>query len=450
MKATPLLIAGFALTVAASLTGLAEERPATVDDSTREAFSKPLPGLGDGDREIFFRGRSLFRQSWIVAPSADATVDGLGPVYNRLACASCHQKNSRGTAPEHVGERMQSMLVRLSVPGQSPQGGPKPHPAYGDQLNEEGIPGVPGEGRAVIEWRQRTIRLADGERVQLRSPKLRFVELAYGPLDHALASPRVSPAVFGLGLLESVSDDTLEKLATEAKPDGIRGRVNKVWDVVQQRTVTGRFGLKANAPNLRQQSAGAFVGDLGITSPLFPTENCTAVQKACQQAPSGGHPELSKEQLDEVEFYLSHLAVPARRNTADPLVQKGETLFAAVGCALCHRPTLATGEHPKFPFLSKRSIAPYSDLLIHDMGPALADGRPDYQAGGRDWRTPPLWGIGLVPAINGEARYLHDGRARSVQEAILWHGGEAKRVRDRYAKLDKASRQALLAFIDSL
>ncbi|GAB2182165.1 di-heme oxidoredictase family protein [Denitratisoma sp. agr-D3] len=438
------------LTALLSLSATAQEPASNVDDASREAYSRPLPGLSEQDRELFFHGRSLFRQSWVVAPSAESAVDGLGPLYNRLACASCHQKNSRGTAPEQPGERMQSMLVRLSIPGRNAHGGPKPHPVYGDQLNEEGIPGVTGEGRAVLHWRYRTVRLKDGERVQLRYPKLEFRELAYGSLAGAQTSVRISPAVFGLGLLESVSAETLQSLAGESKADGVKGRVNRVWDAAQKATTAGRFGLKANAPNLRQQSAGAFIGDLGITSPLFPDENCGKGQSACHSAPSGGHPELSAEQLDAVEFYLAHLAVPARRDRDVPQVQRGEALFALIGCALCHRPSLATSDHPKFPLLSRRTIAPYTDLLIHDMGSRLADHRPDYQAGGRDWRTPPLWGIGLVPRINEQPRYLHDGRARTVQEAILWHNGEGSMARRRYAALSREERQALLAFIASL
>lgn len=440
-----------ALLVASSPSAVvATESSATVIDASREAYSRPLPGLSDQDREVFFRGRSLFRQSWVVAPANDSAVDGLGPLYNRLACASCHQKNSRGTAPEAIGERMQSMLVRLSVAGTDDHGGPRPHPVYGDQLNEEGIPGVAGEGRAVIHWQHKTFRFKDGEQVNLRRPRLEFRELAYGRLQGVHTSPRVSPAVFGLGLLESVSAETLLALAQEVKPDGVKGRVNQVWDAAQQRTVAGRFGLKANAPNLRQQSAGAFIGDLGITSPLFLVENCGKGQTACRQAPSGDHPELTAEQLDAVEFYLAHLAVPARRKQDDPQVRRGESLFSRIGCSLCHRPALATTDHPKFPLLSRRTIAPYSDLLIHDMGPDLADHRPDYLANGQEWRTPPLWGIGLVPRINEQPRYLHDGRAKNLQEAILWHGGEAKAAQRRYAALPRSERQALLAFLASL
>jgi len=409
-----------------------------------------MSGLTLAEMKLFQQGRSLFRQSWVVAPAGDRAVNGLGPLYNRLACISCHAKNGRGGAQDDPQQRMQSMLVRLSVPGQDAHGGPQPHPVYGDQLNEEGIPGVPGEGRAHIRWLTSRVRLADGESVELRRPKLEFDELAYGPLGKVLVSPRVSPHVAGLGLLETVPAEVLEKLAHQAKPDGVRGMVNRVWDREGRKTVVGRFGLKANAPTLRQQIAGAFLGDMGITSDLFPTENCTPAQVACRKAVSGGHPELVTAQLDSVEFYLAHLAPPARRGTDDPVVRQGEASFGRSGCSVCHQPVLPGGEHPKFPQLSGQTVAAYTDLLLHDMGPALADGRPDYRASGRQWRTAPLWGFGLLTNINEQTNFLHDGRARTAQEAILWHDGEAATARKRYVQLTKEERQALLAFLQSL
>lgn len=441
--------------VSALLAGcLISQAPAAcaADDAAidREAFSQPLVELASADRETFFRGRTLFRQSWVVAPAEKSSLAGLGPLFNRLACASCHQKNGRGHAPEGPGERMQSMLVRLSVPGVGPHGGPNPHPVYGDQLNEEGITGVPGEGRAEVRWKPHRVRLADGTPITLRSPEIRLVEPGYGPFGPILTSTRVSPAVFGLGLLEALSDATLEALAKEAKPDGVKGRVNHVWDIAAQRTVAGRFGLKANAPNVRQQSAGAFLGDMGITSPLFPAENCTPTQRECNGKPSAGQPELSAQQVDEIEFYLAHLAPPPRRGEDTPAVRRGQALFARAGCVACHRPALTTNTHPRFAALSGKAIAPYTDLLLHDMGPALADHRPDFEASGREWRTPPLWGIGRVTEINEKLSLLHDGRARNFEEAILWHGGEARPARERYARLPKVDRAALTAFLQSL
>lgn len=415
----------------------------------REALSRPLPGLTPPEMARFNEGRALFRQSWVVAPASDARV-GLGPLYNRLACISCHAKNGRGGAPDDPGQRMQSMLVRLSLPGRDAHGGPRPHPVYGDQLNEEGVPGVPGEGRAGLRWRYSTLVLADGERVALRRPTLEFSELAYGPLGRVLVSLRVAPHVAGLGLLESVSEAELARLARLPKPDGVRGALNRAWDRASGKSAVARFGLKANTSTLRQQIAGAFAGDMGITSGLFPDENCTPAQGACLSAAVGAHPELSVGELDDVEFYLAHLAPPPRRDASAPLVRRGEALFAQAGCAVCHRPSLAGGGHPRFPRLGPQAVAAYSDLLLHDMGPGLADGRPDFLAGGRQWRTAPLWGLGTLAVLDQRSGLLHDGRARTPQEAILWHGGEAAVARARYARLDRAGRAALDAFLDSL
>lgn len=434
----------------AALLLLAGILPTQADDALREAYTQPLPGLADTDREAFFRGRGLFRQSWVVAPAEDRAA-GLGPLYNRLSCISCHQKNGRGRSPDGPDERMLSMLVRLSVPGKAADGGPKGHPAYGGQLNEEGIAGIPGEGRAALSWIEtKPVTLAGGEKVSLRRPRIDFVDLAYGPIGKVLFSPRIGQPVYGLGLLEAVPEKTLVALAAETKADGVRGRLNRVWDAATQQTVVGRFGFKSNQPNLRQQIAGAMVGDLGITSTLFSDENCTPVQKACQKAPSAGHPEMSNADLDAIEFYLANIAAPPQRNADDPQVRAGERQFASLGCASCHRPELQTGPSPRFPLTANRQIAPYTDLLIHDMGKGLTDGRPDYQATGREWRTPPLWGIGLVPLVNEHSQYLHDGRARNLEEAILWHGGEARTARQRYVAAPPASRQALLAFLQSV
>jgi CxxC motif-containing protein (DUF1111 family) len=424
--------------------------PLVVNDAGREAFSRPLAGLTESERERFFRGRSLFNQSWVVAPAKDDRVDGLGPLYNRLACVSCHARNGRGLPPERPDERMQSMLVRLSVAGQGAQGGPRPHPAYGDQFNEEGVPGVAGEGRVSLRWVKVVHRLPEGERVPLRRPQLAFSELAYGPMGRVLTSPRVGQQMVGMGLLDAVPAEALEAMANAPRVDGVKGRVNRVWNPESGKTEAGRFGYKANMPSLRAQIAGAFLGDLGITSALHPDENCSPVQLACRKAPTGGAPELGAEQLDEVEFYLAHLAVPARRDADSPAVRRGEALFAAAGCSQCHRPNLNTGPSPRFPLLALKTIAPYTDLLIHDMGAGLGDGRPDFLASGREWRTPPLWGIGLTATISEAARYLHDGRARSLGEAILWHGGEAKVARRRFARLGKADREDLLTFLKSL
>jgi len=422
----------------------------TVADASRDAYSRPFPGLCDDERERFFRGRSLFRQNWVVAPALEREVDGLGPLYNRLSCIACHTRNGRGHAPDQPGERMRSMLLRLSMPGIGPFVGPLAHPAYGDQLNEEALPGIAPEGRADTLWTEHQVILAGGEIVKLRKPEYRFSELAYGPMDGILVSARIGQPVYGMGLLDAVSESELERMAAEPKPDGVTGRVNRVRNAESGGYSVGRFGFKANMPNLRQQIAGAMVGDLGITSRLFPEQNCTAAQSACRQAPHGGEPELADSQLADIEFYLAHVAVPKRRGADDPRIRQGEMLFANLGCTVCHRPLVVTGDHPRFSRLSKRAIALYSDLLLHDLGDGLADGRPDFMASGREWRTAPLWGIGLAGRVGERVGYLHDGRARTPQEAILWHGGEAAMTQRRFVDLSREDRMLLIEFLTSL
>jgi CxxC motif-containing protein (DUF1111 family) len=434
---------------------LAEDVDVMTSDATREAYVQPLPVLPEADRLTFFKGRNLVRQSWVIPPSENPNIAGLGPLYNRISCIACHPGNGRGFAPNTANEPMRSMLVRLSVPGSNAQGGPLPHPAYGDQLNEHGVPGVAGEGRAQVTYTEKLVLLSGGEKVTLRTPTLSFVDLAYGQLPaNIMTSARIAPALYGLGLLEAIPDAAIVAQTLIQKPTGIKGRVNQVWDIVQGKAVIGRFGWKANMPNLRQQIAGAFVGDMGITSQLFPTENCTSVQTACAKSPSAGSPELSGEQLDQTEFYHLALAAPQSRQAQDAnsreLLRHGADLFVKAQCSACHVPELKTGDFSQLPILSDRTIHPYTDLLLHDMGESLADHRPDYLATGNEWRTPPLWGIGLAKKVEPNAGFMHDGRARNVIEAILWHGGEAANSAIIVKSMPSNDRAALLSFIDSL
>ncbi len=447
MRALVLALAGL---VCSSLP--AGETAITTDDTSRRAYLLPMAGLDDAERERFNTGRSLFSQMWVIPPSRDLAVDGLGPLYNRLSCAACHPDNGRGKAPAGPDGEMRSMLVRLSVEGEGPHGGPKPHPAYGGQLNELGVPGVPGEGRAEVHYRERPVELSDGARVVLRQPQLRLVEPGYGPFDAILTSPRIGPAIVGMGLLEAVAEREILAWADagDRDGDGISGRPNRVWDPETGRTALGRYGYKANVATLREQIAGAFLGDLGITSPLHPRENCTAAQRACAGSLSGGEPELSAAQLDAITFYHQLLAVPARRQRDDATVKQGEALFHGAGCAACHRPSLRTAKDAQPSHLADRAIEPYSDLLLHDLGETMSDQRPDFLAQGSEWRTAPLWGIGLAEVVADEVGYLHDGRARTLLEAILWHGGEAAASRDRVKAMSALERERLLGFLQSL
>jgi CxxC motif-containing protein (DUF1111 family) len=403
------------------------------------AFSRPLKKMEGADKAKFALGESLFQHAWVFSPSSDDNeFPGLGPLYNRLSCIGCHVKNGRGAAPGD-GEAMRSMLVRLSVAGQGAHGGPNPHPVYGGQFNPDGGPDVPGEGDALLRYTTRSVALDDGERIELRVPRLEFRGLAYGPLDATtMTSVRNASPVGGLGLLAQVPDGALSEIAAESG-----GRLNHVWDIEAGKTVVGRFGWKANQPSLAQQMANAFVEDMGVTSRLFMAENCTPAQTACRaRAAQEKAPELSDAQFEAIAFYLANLAPPPRRNAGDPLVRDGADIFARIGCGRCHR--------EKLPLAGGGEIAPYTDLALHDMGEGLADGRPDFEAGPRDWRTAPLWGVGLAGAIGDAANFLHDGRARSFAEAILWHGGEAQASSDAFRALSKGQRDALSAFLSSL
>jgi CxxC motif-containing protein (DUF1111 family) len=345
------------------------------------------------------------------------------------------------------------MILRLSVAGEGPHGAPAPDPRYGQQLDRNGVPGVPGEGYASVTYTEIQGRYADGEPYTLRKPELHYSALAFGPIGaDTLVSARVAPALVGLGLLEAVPAKTIETLAREEAKGGlVHGQPNYVWDVEAQAMRIGRFGWKANEPNLLQQIAGAFNLDLGLTNPLYPANDCTRVETACQAAADAAprHPKIGRAVLEAIVTYVAGLAPPAQRDANDPNLRHGAALFGHAGCIACHRPRLDTADDNELG-LRKTAIHPYSDLLLHDMGDGLADGRPDYGADGKSWRTAPLWGIGLIPVVNGQRFLLHDGRARSLAEAILWHGGEAESSKEAFRDMTKDERASLLAFLNSL
>jgi CxxC motif-containing protein (DUF1111 family) len=293
---------------------------------------------------------------------------------------------------------------------------------------------------------------ADGVPYSLRRPMHEFEDLAYGEITmDVLVSPRLAPPVFGSGLLEAIPESDLLEAADpdDSDGDGISGRANMVIDTVSGEMTIGRFGWKANVASVEEQVSSAFSGDIGITSDLFPNEDCTEEQVECANAPSGGDPEIPTDRLEKVVFYSRTLAVPARRDLDSPDVAAGADLFVELGCASCHQPRQETGDSD-IAALANQEIFPFTDLLIHDMGPDLADGRPDGEASGSEWRTPPLWGLGLTETVSGSTFFLHDGRARSVEEAILWHGGEAEQSANDFRSLSAVQRSQLLAFLGSL
>lgn len=419
----------------------------------KNAFAQAAENLVGGRRDDFFDGNALFNRNWTTAPSSTVGSDGLGPTFNARSCSSCHFKDGRGRPPLSEDETMTSMLIRLSVPGADEHGGPKPEPTYGGQLNPLGIQGVPGEGDPRVVTSLKYGKYDDGTKYELSVPSYELRDLAYGEMSpDVLTSPRTAPQMIGLGLLQAIDEADLlaHADADDADGDGISGRPNRVWDVAARDVVLGRFGWKANQPRLEQQNSGAFLGDIGITSPLFPSENCTDAQPACAAAVTGGTPEIDGDHVGLVDYYSKYLAVPARRQVSDAQVIRGEELFQQVGCSGCHVTTFTTGSQDAFPELAHQVIHPYTDLLLHDMGDDLADGRPDYEADGNEWRTPPLWGVGLFKDVNDHTRYLHDGRARNLEEAVLWHGGEAEASAAAFKALSADGRDALVRFLGSL
>ncbi|MET0593775.1 MAG: di-heme oxidoredictase family protein [Polyangiaceae bacterium] len=424
----------------------------TVFDTSRMAFAQAAPGLASDLEDEFFVGNAIFNRGWVAAPASVEQFDGLGPIYNATSCSACHFKDGRGRPPVTPDESFLDLLIRVSIPGAGAHGEPLADPTYGGQIHGSSIFGVTAEARESLTYEEIAGSFADGESYSLRAPTY-AVAGAFGPLaSGAMLSPRVAPAVFGLGLLEAIPEATLVALAdpNDRDGDGISGRLNHVWDIRQETVRIGRFGWKASQPSIEQQSAGAFVGDMGLTSTLFPRDECTAAEPDCMGAPSGGSPELSESLLASVVTYSHLLAAPARRHWNDVTVRQGKELFARAACTGCHLSEIRTGADLDFSVLSHQTIRPYTDLLLHDMGAGLADGRPDFEATGSEWRTPPLWGIGLVPTVNRHSFFLHDGRARSLAEAILWHGGEAQESRARFVKMTKAERDALVSFLESL
>jgi CxxC motif-containing protein (DUF1111 family) len=415
------------------------------------AYSLPAPGLDAAQAELFANGRQEFNQHWVVLPAIGGKW-GRGPTSNADECIGCHAGNGRGRAPDSRDEPLVSAVIRLSIPGEDAHGGPLPHPNYGDQLQEQGELGrIPAEGEASISWEDHEEVLADGSRVPMRAPRVSFRKLAFGPLGaEALTSMRVAPPVIGAGLLDAVPESVVLDIAARQKQLGFNGRPNYVWNAATQSLSIGRFGWKATQPNLRQQTAVAYLNDMGVTTPLFMRDNCPGIQTACRNRDTGTVPEQHRLPFEEILFYSRALGVPAQRRGVEPELVRGERVFAQARCSGCHVPELRTGEYPELPRLANQVIRPYSDLLLHDMGEGLADGRPDFRAGPRDWRTAPLWGLGLSERVNGNASLLHDGRARTLAEAVLWHGGEATASREAFRRMARADREALFAFLNSL
>ncbi len=452
----------------------------TVFDASPEAFTHPLPLYTEAELSRFEEGDLLFESEF--------DPQTMGPVLNAVSCAACHINDGRGRPPAFTGETG----TGLATNEQTINYGNTPDPIYGGQFQDMAAGGTPAEGTISITYTEIAGQYADGTPYTLYAPQYELINLAYGPLDPSTTfSPRLANQMIGLGYFDAIDESTLVALSdpSDGNNDGISGRPNYVWDQINNQLSIGVFGWKANQPNMLQQTAAAFNGDVGITSSLNPEQPCTDNQAGCAGSTTHAEPppppphnngnrpprnnhndgegrggggrgnrdgqqpvmaEISDDAVQDVAFYSGSLAVPAQRNANDPIVLRGQALFDAINCSGCHVPELQTGIHMSIPALSNQTIRPYTDLLLHDMGEGLADGQNDFQATGSEWRTPPLWGLGLFETVNGYAFYLHDGRARTIDEAILWHGGEGASSRDAFINMSAEDRSALLAFLRSL
>lgn len=419
----------------------------TLFETHTNAFSLPAPGLDPQSLQEHLEGDVFFEDVFVKAPSP--INPGLGPIFNNNSCIQCHPNDGRAKMPENF-DLSNGFFLLTSMPGQDAHGGPLPVPGFGIQIQNQAVFGFQPEAKIQVRYEYSNVSLSDGTVVELRKP-LFSLKKTYIPMPAgAMFSPRMSMPVFGLGLVEAIPDSRLLALAdpNDQDGDGISGRVNRVWNPETQQTEIGRFGWKAGTSTIRHQSAAAYSRDMGITNVLFPIE--TGYGQTNGNDGLRDDPELPTKVLDAVSLYCRTLAVPAARDTKAPNVRRGYTLFTqTLDCARCHTPSHTTGPS-NIQALANQKFWPFSDFLLHDMGESLADHRPEYQASGTEWRTRPLWGIGLTSLINGHTNFLHDGRARNITEAILWHGGEAQTAREKFRKLKANDRQALLDFLESL
>ncbi len=411
----------------------------TVFDRSSEAFTYPSANLDADDLSRHLEGDAAFRLVFVPAPDEDNS--GLGPLFSNTSCAGCHPGNGRGRPMVGADTEVSELLIRVSLPAGVSElpGGPAVVPGVGTQIQDRAVAGVEPEASVEIDYVERSgVYPRDGEPYSLRLPVPRITQRDGSPLPrHVLTSARIPPPMIGLGLLEAVPEETLRDLADpfDENGDGISGRINLVWSRAFAASVVGRFGWKASGSTLLDQAAQANAEDIGVTSPLLPE-------------PDGGS-EIDMARLATTAFFLQTIAVPARSSVDDPEVLRGEELFRDIGCAACHVEQLETGDH-EIEALRYQTIHPYTDLLLHDVGFDLTDGRSDFEAIGVEWRTAPLWGIGLAKTVLPSAAFLHDGRARTLAEAILWHGGEAEAAREGFRTLSATERAALLAFLGSL
>ncbi|APD06372.1 hypothetical protein UJ101_00835 [Flavobacteriaceae bacterium UJ101] len=419
----------------------------TVFSSSSVAFETPAPNLNATNLEIHLQGDAEFEAAFVTAPAE--VNSGVGPIFNNTSCVACHPRDGRASFPNDINE-LSGFFLRSSIGGTDPHGGPNPVPGFGVQLQNQAIFGYEPEVQFGVTYEDVVETFADGTQVTLKKPIYSITSSYIAMPGNTMFSPRLAPPVFGLGLLEAIPESSIlaQEDINDVDGDGISGKANYVWDPETQTTKLGRFGWKANTASILVQSAGAYVEDMGVTSPLFPNE--TGIDQSNGQDGLTDDPEITQEILDAVTLYCRTLGVPSPRGIESSSVQRGAAIFEEINCASCHTPQQKSGNFPGIPAISNQTFYPYTDMLLHDMGEGLADGRPDFEADGNEWKTRPLWGIGLTQLINGHTDFLHDGRAKNITEAILWHGGEAQQSQEDFKNLSTSDRQALLDFINSL
>lgn len=422
-----------------------EQHQFFTNDRSSKALMHAYGGMSEDAFDQFILGRSFFTVPWVEAPAATTARDGLGPLFNANSCTSCHRNNGGGVSSTmQEGPVNRSIIFKLMQPQKNNQlkSGFNADPVYGTQLAINGNHDVPFEGRISVQIESIPFEYPDGQTVILKKPVFKISDLNYGTLaEETSIHPRRALSLAGLGLIERISDQQILQRQDEfdQNGDGISGKANRVWSVRDQQMKLGRFGWKATSPSVVEQSASALINDMGLTSPWFTEENCTSSQVACVAAYKSTEKDVPLQRLLAIGNYLTHLKMPRLKKNIDA---KGKQLFFQSGCHLCHQTGYSVDQDVK--------LDPYSDFLLHDMGQALSDKSQIFNADPREWRTPPLWGIGLAKKLNPYAGFLHDGRATSLEQAILWHGGEASRAKQSFIDLPGKDRTKLLSFLNSL
>lgn len=436
------------------------DRKYTTLTQSKEVFMKQIEGLNDVEQDQFILGKSFFTIPWIEAPSATTARDGLGPMFNANTCVHCHPNNALGSVYNRNNQISRNYLSRLSIPSSGSiehqrmlkYNGFVEDPIYGAQISINAVQGVSYEAKQIIKYRHINISYADNETVVLKKPLLgienQLSDLQYGKMNQNVSiTNRLAPALIGLGLIEQISDKQILKNEDifDTNNDGISGKANIVYSIKNKDFRVGRYTRKGSAPSVIHQTAAAASNDMSLTNDFFPNENCTSFQVECLKAAKAEDVhgkktfDLPIQRLEAIAFYLSNLKIPKSIISE----KEGEILFEIIGCVKCHIPSFTTDKGYK--------IKPFTDFLLHDMGEGLSDGRVEFKATAQEWKTAPLWGIGkYIQATNKKPELLHDGRAKTIEEAILWHGGESETIKNNFMKLSKIQRESIIKYIKEL